>query len=244
MLPDLVARGLEQFVASMRSAFGPDLKAIVLFGSAADETLRPVSDVNVLVVLRRFDREAADRARNAVALARAAIRLAPMFLLEGELPLATRAFAVKFGDMLRRRRLLHGDDPLAGIAIPRAARIERLRQVLLNLALRHRAGVIEVGDREEQLAHAIAGAAGPLRAAAAALLELEGGAVASPKSALARVAHELLPDRDGALLAEVSLAREHGRVTPTRAVDVSLFLIDLARAMGDRVERLDAGNAS
>jgi hypothetical protein len=72
-----------------------------------------------------------------------------MFLLATEVPAAMEAFAAKFADVLRRRRVLFGDDPFAGRTIPRAAEIARLRQVLLNLILRLRAAYVSDGDREE-----------------------------------------------------------------------------------------------
>jgi len=54
-LPDVEARVLDDFVAVTREAFGDDLVAIVLFGSAAEGALRATSDVNVIVILRAFE---------------------------------------------------------------------------------------------------------------------------------------------------------------------------------------------
>ena len=46
---------LDELVAGAREAFGADLIAVVLFGSAAEGRLRKTSDVNVIAVTRRFD---------------------------------------------------------------------------------------------------------------------------------------------------------------------------------------------
>ena len=46
---------------------------------------------------------------------------------------------MKFADIVRRHRVLHGVDPFAGVTISRAAAVTRVRQVLLNLVLRLRA---------------------------------------------------------------------------------------------------------
>ncbi len=70
-LPDVVARVLDDFVAATREAFGDDLVAIVLFGSAAEGALRATSDVNVIVILRAFERARADAVRGAVRVAQA-----------------------------------------------------------------------------------------------------------------------------------------------------------------------------
>ena len=46
---------LDELIARAREAFGGDLAAVVLFGSGAEGKLRKTSDVNVILVLRRFD---------------------------------------------------------------------------------------------------------------------------------------------------------------------------------------------
>jgi len=136
-----------------------------------------------------------------------------------------------------------GDDPLAGIAVPRAARIDRLRQVALNVALRLRASLVDAATRDERLAPVIARAAGPLRAAALTLLELEGTAAATSKEAFGRIAGEIDAKRAERLLPEISRARESASVTPGAGAETVLLLVDVALAIGVRVERLDRGGA-
>ena len=82
-----------------------------------------------------------------------------MILLESEIPAAAEAFAEKFSDILRRRRVLHGSDPFAGVSISREAAIGRLRQVCLNMVLRLREQYALRSLREEQAARAVADAA-------------------------------------------------------------------------------------
>ncbi len=113
-LPEPVGAALEEFVEAARGAFGADLRSVVLYGSAAEGRLRPTSDVNVILVLDRFDRAAADRLRGPLGTARAAIELAVMFLLTAEVRPASEAFAAKFADVRRRRRVLFGEDPFQG----------------------------------------------------------------------------------------------------------------------------------
>ena len=229
-LPAEVGRVLDDFVVQARQAFGDDLDSVVLFGSAAEGALRPTSDVNVLLVLTAFDREKADRLREPLRVAQAAARLSAMFLLREEVEPATQAFAQKFADILRRRRVLLGADPFTSIAIPRAALITRLRQVLLNLTLRLRALYMERSLREEQIVRAIADTAGPLRTCAASLLELEGRAAPSPREALRAVAATLGGDWE-AVLARVSEARERRLLPAGVAPDTLVRLIELAGLM-------------
>ena len=108
-------RGLSDLVAAARQALGDTLDSIVLYGSAAEGRLRPASDVNVIFVLNRFDAARMDALGEPVRVAQAAIRLAPMVLLRDEIPHAASAFAVKFADIVRRHRVLHGSDPFADL---------------------------------------------------------------------------------------------------------------------------------
>src|SRR5690349_8320268 len=128
-----------RFVEETKGAFGADLVSVVLYGSAAEDAMRATSDVNVIVVTRRFDPAAAERLRAGLGIASAAIRLKAMFLREAEVSDAAAAFAVKFDDVARRHRVLFGSDPFAALVVPRAAAIARAKQVALNLLLRLRA---------------------------------------------------------------------------------------------------------
>jgi predicted nucleotidyltransferase len=240
-LPAVVERILADFVTAARSAFADDLVSVVLFGSAAEGRLRATSDVNVVLVLRAFAPDAARRLTDALRVAEAAVRLAPMFLLESEITGAAEAFAAKFADIRRRRRVLLGQDPFAALSIPRAAEIARVRQVLLNLTLRARAAYAARSDHEEQLARLVADLAGPLRTCAAVVLELEGGRPETPRAALAQIAIEAgaaeETEYDDAL-ARLSQARERGRLPAGVAAPILFRLTGLADHLRARVEAL------
>lgn len=222
------------FVDSAKTSFGGDLASIVLFGSAAEGRLRATSDVNLIVVLKAFDPVKADGLRETLRVARAAIQLMPMFVLESEIAAAAEAFAVKFDDIARRHRVLLGDDPFKNLAVPRAAKVTRLRQVLLNQVLRLRERYVERSLREEQVVLVIADATGPLRAAAATLLELEGTPAPSPREALAAVAGPGKAD----VLKRLSDAREQGRLAEGVAAPTLIAIADIAKAMLERAARL------
>jgi hypothetical protein len=237
-LPDTIARVLDEFVAEARAALGPTLQSIVLFGSAAENRIRATSDVNVVVVLTSFDRAGIETLRPSLARAHAAIQLEILWLQATELTAAAEAFAVKFTDIVRRHRTLHGPDPFAGLVVSRPATIARLRQVLLNQLLRLRASYAVDGDREERIALRIADAAGPLRVSAAEILELEGGPALPPRDALARVTESwTAPERD-AVLAAISEARETRHVAAGRAGEILLGLVDLAGFLHRRASTL------
>jgi predicted nucleotidyltransferase len=230
-LPSPAAKALTEFVEKASEVLGPDLRSVVLYGSAAEGRLRTTSDLNLIVVLDRFEAARMDQLREALRLAQAAARLAVMFLLASEVPPAMEAFAAKFADVLRRRRVLLGEDPFKGRSIPRAAEIARLRQVLLNLSLRLRAAYVTDGDREERLTLSVADAAGPLRSCAATLLELQGRPAASGKEALEKLAAEAGDDGFTEVLRRLSEARETRTLSPGTAAPVLLSLVDLAQRL-------------
>jgi len=237
-LPEPVQRILLGFVDEARQAFGPELVSIVLYGSAAENKLRKTSDVNLIVVLEEFSPERAQAIREPLRTGHAAVRLEVMFLLSREVPAAVEAFAVKFADILHRRRVLHGADPFAGVRPSRAAELGRLRQVLLNLVLRLRQRYLLVSLREEQAATLVADTAGPIRTCAEALLELEGEPAGSPKQALEKFAASLPGDRFRATLELLSVARETRSLPAGAAGQELLDLLELAVEMHRRAEAL------
>jgi len=230
--------GLSVFVEAAITALGPTLRSAVLFGSAAEGRLRPTSDVNVILVLRAFDIDRVDQLREPLRLAAVAARVAPMFVLESELEAAESAFAVKFMDIGHRRRVLYGDDPFAALAIPRAASIARLRQVLLNLLLRLRERYVSLSLREDRLALVLANMTGPLRAAAASLLALEGQPHMAPREALQALAHATDGPRFDETLRVLSQMRETGAAAPGAARETTIALLDLIPRMLARAAKL------
>jgi predicted nucleotidyltransferase len=237
-LPADIERSIGAFVDAAKSSFETDLVAVVLYGSAAEGRLRATSDVNLLLVLRQFDPAHADRLREPLRIAHAAVQLNAMFLLETELPAAMEAFAVKFADILARHRIVHGRDPFANLVLPRDALIRRLKQVLLNLQVRLRERYVLLSLREEQLALVIADAAGPMRSSAASLLHLEGHDAATPREALERVVNEMNDAGLGAALHEVSTARADRHLGQGKSAPALMGLIEITRRMRERVERL------
>src|SRR5467141_4034451 len=113
-LPQPVAAAITDFLQSALDIFGPDVRSVVLYGSAAEGRLRPASDVNLILVFSAFDPARAAALRAPYAAGEAAVRLTAMFLLESELHPACELFAQKFSDVLRRHRVLHGPDPRPG----------------------------------------------------------------------------------------------------------------------------------
>lgn len=228
---------LSRFVTAARDSFGDDLVSAVLFGSAAEGRLRSVSDVNVILLLKRFRQQSADQVRDAFRAAHAAMRLEVMFLLESEVEPAMDAFALKFSDILVRRRVLFGSDPFASLTIPAEVLRQRTVQALLNLMLRTRERYVLVSLREEQLPLVAADAVAPLRVCAAAILSLEGRPADAPREALAAMLAEPgCPGEDG-LMQLIDAARRKESLPPGSAGPLVCALIAVAEFMYQRISR-------
>ena len=237
-LPEEIQRHLDLFVAAAQTAFGDDLAAAVLFGSAADGQVRATSDVNLLLLLKRFTPQTADALRGSLRLAHAAIDLQVMFLLESELTQAADAFAVKFADIIARHRVLLGNDPFASLHTSRDAMLRRLRQVLLNQQVRMRERYMLLSLNEEQLAGAIADAAGPLRSAAASLAQLEGKSAQSGKQALEAFVDQLGDPALHTALQAMSEARETARLAPGQALPAFTSLMAITERLREHAETM------
>jgi predicted nucleotidyltransferase len=235
-LPSNVATVLSAFLTAARNDLAADLISAVLFGSAAEGKLGPTSDVNVLLVLRTFAPDKIRRLRDAFLTAEAAIKLRVMFVLEDELASAAELFAQKFADMLRRHRTIFGKDVLGSLKVARQAEVFRLRQILLNLVLRLRESCIARGQRPEQIARILADMFGPLRAACATLLELEGGPASDSAAALASVAASFGPLGTEAAARVLSA---HERAPVVASADDALFqVLTLTMQIFQRAARL------
>jgi hypothetical protein len=236
-LPAPVRAWLSQASQALIESLGEDLEALILFGSAAEGLMRASSDVNLLVVMRRFDPERIDRAGGMLQDAAAAVELHPMFLLGSELSLAAESFSVKFDDIGHRHVVLYGTDPFAGLKIPRVQLVRRLQQVLFNLTLRLRTLYAVGRAREESLAAVIADTAAPLRRSAYAILELRGDRPSSPKAALESLAAEFGGDW-ASDLQNLSKAREDLHLDPGMAGKLILRLAELSEALRERAASL------
>jgi predicted nucleotidyltransferase len=228
-LPADIAATLEEFRAKSVEAFGDTLKSLLLFGSAAEGRLRATSDVNIVMVFSHLDLDRVKAWRSPVELLVAAIDLRPLILLEDEIPAAAEAFAVKYFDILHRRRVLHGTDPFATLTISDAALQRRVSQVLLNLALRLRHTLLLGNDAGRT--HALVDAIGPLRASAVALQELARQPRTEPREALLSLAAQ--HDATG-VVEQLQALRISGDPVVADSTRLLAGLIDFIRAIQPR----------
>jgi predicted nucleotidyltransferase len=230
-----IQEGLEAFKADLVKVFGDDLCAVYIIGSGAEARVRPLSDINLIVVLSQFPREKAQTARESYRMAKATVNLAAMFVLRDELQATVEAFPVKFVDAKMRHVLLCGEDLLKDIAVPRDRLLHATKQSILNTRIRLRERYLLVSLRKEQLVRVIADSASSLRAAAASLLYLEGRQASSPREALKQICAEAPDGKWTQLIEQISGIREQAQLGDADAEAIIFELLALTDLLGDRL---------
>ncbi len=130
---------LDQLVERMKSAFGADLRSVVLYGSAAAGDFHPQhSDLNVLCVLHRLD---VSQLESGNPVARWWVKKghpAPLLLTEEEIRSSADVFPIEFYDIKMQHKLLYGDDLFATMVVPMERHRIQLEHELRSKLLRLR----------------------------------------------------------------------------------------------------------
>jgi hypothetical protein len=134
---------LDEFVQKLKSAASGNLKAVILYGSAAtDEFHSRHSDLNVLCLVDHGDAARIEALHAPVEWWTKQGHPPPLVFTLDELVRSADIFTIELFDMKSRHRILFGEDVLAGISVPlryHAIQVERelrtgwlrLRQAML-----------------------------------------------------------------------------------------------------------------
>jgi hypothetical protein len=151
-VPDGTQRLLRSYVKDVAQAYGEQLDAILLFGSAVrGEFLPGRSNLNILLFLRSYD----------VALLKAYTGVhkkwsndqvvVPLFLTKADLQASALVFPLEYQDIQDCHRLLWGEDPFIGFKVdPRHLAGEVLQSLRGNL-VRMRQRLVEGETTEESM---------------------------------------------------------------------------------------------
>ena len=144
---------LDELTSQLRAAYGDELRAVVLYGSAAaGEHIPKRSDYNVLVIVEALPLE---RLRAASAVTQAWVAAGnppPLTMTTSEWRGSADIFPMEYADILDRHRVLFGEPPFDGMAVqPADLRLEVEQQAMGKL-LQLRAGVLAAGaDSQRQI---------------------------------------------------------------------------------------------
>ena len=125
---------MNEFVERMRTAAGTNLKAVILYGSAAaGDFVAGHSDVNLLCVLGETSFVAIEALVPAIEWWGKQKHRVPLLMSAEEMRRSADVFSIEFLDMRRSYRLLWGEDVLKALDIPM-----RLHRVQLEYELREK----------------------------------------------------------------------------------------------------------
>jgi len=182
---------LDNLVARLTTAFGSDLRAVVLYGSAvAGEHLPKRSNYNVLVIV---DSLPLDRLLAKASVARSwteAGNPPPLLLTAAEWRSSADIFPMEYADILERHRVLHGQLPLDGIRVtPADLRLQVENQAMGKL-LQLRQGVLALGDDSAQQAELLAASLSAVMVVFRGVARLHGATPPTDYEALSRLVAE------------------------------------------------------
>ena len=143
---------LEELVSQLGKAFGDELRAVVLYGSAAaGEHIAKRSDLNVLVLVRSLSLELLER-ESAIARAWAeAGHPPPLTLTEQEWRSSSDVFPMEYADILERNRVLYGENPFNGITVDHKDLRLQLEHEAMGKLLQLRQGILAAGGDRKRL---------------------------------------------------------------------------------------------
>lgn len=166
---------LDDLVAQLAQVYGSELRAVVLYGSAAaGEHIPKRSDMNVLVIVDALD---LDRLRAEGAVARAWAEDGnppPLTLTTDEWRDSADVFPMEYADILERHRVLHGTPPFEGIEVDREHLRLQAEQQALGKLLQLRQGILAAGADERRLIELLASSLSTFMVIFRAVLRLNG----------------------------------------------------------------------
>lgn len=143
---------LDDLVDQLKKVYGPQLQAVVLYGSAAaGEHIPKRSDYNVLVIV---DELSMQHMRASAAVARAwgeGKNPPPLTLTSAEWRGSADIFPMEYADILERHRVLYGTPPFDGIRVDRSYLRLQLEHEAMGKLLKLRQGVLAAGGDEKAL---------------------------------------------------------------------------------------------
>lgn len=144
---------LDELVTQLRAALGADLRAVVLYGSAAaGEHLPKKSDYNVLVLVDSLPASRLQAASAAVKAWSDAGNPAPLTLTVNEWHGSADIFPIEYADILDRHRVLYGDLQTDVRVNPSHLRLQLEHEAMATLLQLRRGALAAGNDGKEQIA--------------------------------------------------------------------------------------------
>jgi len=177
----------EQFTEQLKNALGDRLHAVVLYGSAAAGDYVPgKSDYNLLVVSAQWTAHELEAIRAPSRKWTDAGNPPPLCFTPERLANAADVFPMEMLDILVAHRVLHGEDPLAGIVVEKTHLRHQLEFELRSKLLKLRQAFLALGKPEKDLNGLMLDSLSAFQAVFRGVLRLFAENVPSPKPAAVR----------------------------------------------------------
>lgn len=200
-LPSEVRPLLRAYVAEVTKLFGASLQAVILYGSLArGEYLPGRSNVNLLVVLEKYDADLLRQYSKVHGKWKKEQVVVPLFVTEEDLRASLDYFPLEYLDIKEQHLLLMGRDPFPELHPDLRHLAVQVQQEIRGNLLRLRQRFVEGGGREEAIG---------------ILLPLSLTALLPPLRGLFRLLNRPIPGPSEALLADLE---------PAIGVDPKVFL--------------------
>jgi hypothetical protein len=145
-------KDLSELVGRLKQAAGPNLNAVVLYGSAVNHDFREHSDLNVLCLLNRLDGATLENLRPVGLWWLHKGHPPPLVFTLAELRNSADVFAIELLDMKARHRMLEGADFLAELQVPMTQHKLQVERELRTNVIRLRQSFLRYGGRRSELA--------------------------------------------------------------------------------------------
>jgi hypothetical protein len=145
---------IDDLVSQMQLAFGAELRAVVLYGSAARESGAPTAaGQNVLIVVDRITMDTLTK-EAAIGAAWSEAGHPPLLTMTlDEWRGSADIFPIEYADLLEAHKVLHGTLPLDGVRVERSDLRLHLEHEAMGKLLRLRRGILAArGESKRQIA--------------------------------------------------------------------------------------------
>lgn len=173
MLPASIEAALTTFIEGLSRDLKDGLIAALLYGSAARGDYSPAhSDINIMLVLDEVSAARCDQIALRLNQAQRSATFELFLVTPQELERSADVFPLKFLDIQRHHRVLHGQDPLAKVEIAWGHLRLRVEQQIKTLMFELRVKYMQLSKRPEQLYRVMASTVGDFLISVGALLYL------------------------------------------------------------------------
>ena len=175
---------LDVLVTQLRAAFGAELRAVALYGSAAAGEHNPkTSDHNILVIVDALGPERLAAVSATISAWSEAGNAAPLLLTTQEWQSSADIFAMEYADILQRHRLLHGTLP-DGVRVDTQFLRLQLEHEAMGALLQLRRGTLAAGGDGKVMLALLERSSSSMMALFRAVVRLRGDAPSADNSEL------------------------------------------------------------